>query len=206
MPDGDWKSSHLREEYVSETGVIGYRGGDSSGCTWYNHMAAKKIRDLIGENIWNEYFRFTVIRNPFDKLISAFYMYEKRKQHGRLSKESLINRARCENEIERFRRWVKSGGKVIDRQIYMIDGEVCVDYFIPFEDLAEGIKCICNRLTIPFEPSRIQRLKAGARPGSVPICEYYDSETEQIVREIYAWEISKFGYDLPAESMSQPVI
>ena len=26
MPEGEWKESHNREEYVSETGIIGYRG------------------------------------------------------------------------------------------------------------------------------------------------------------------------------------
>ena len=72
MPEGEWQEAHTRDEYVSEEGIIGYRGPDASSSTWYNHMSAQKLLDLAGRDIWDSYFKFTVIRNPFDKLISAF--------------------------------------------------------------------------------------------------------------------------------------
>ncbi len=222
MADGEWQKSHLRDEYVSEFGIIGYRGPDPSNSTFYHHLSAMEIRDLIGEDIWNSYFKFTVIRNPFDKLISAFWFFEdyhqsQKKKYGYIKRINTfvktqildrgmpIERVKGKTEIERFRSWirkggplfVRKGGPIIDRNKYLIDEQECIDYFIRFENLYEGIKNVCDRLSIPFEPSRIPEFKKGIRSHKIPILDYYDDDTEQIVRKIYAWELKRFGYDLP---------
>jgi hypothetical protein len=80
----------------------------------------------------------------------------------------------------------------------VIDGEICVDYFIRFEDLSGGIKHVCNRLDIPFEPEKIPKLKTGVRKSEIPLREYYDAETVRIVRNLYKFELDNFGYDEPS--------
>ena len=209
MRDSEWQESHERDQYVSEAGIIGYRGADGSGSTWYNHMPAKRIRALVGHDIWHRYFKFTVVRNPFDKLISGFCQFERRKQtYSRkrklralaklvLDKGDPIDRVRGVTDVERFRCWIRKGGAFIDRDKYMIDREECVDYFIRFEDLPSEIRHVCDRLSVPFEPSRIPGFKRGMRAHSRCVRDYYDRDTEEIVRRLYAWELKRFGYDLP---------
>ena len=209
MPEGEWQESHGRDEYISEEGIIGYRGANPCNPIWYNHMSARKIRDLIGQDIWDQYYKFTVIRNPFDKLISGFYADEKQRQNysftqrlmafvrKTLGRGNPIDRVKGKTEIERFRCWVQKGGLIIDRDKYLIDGQECIDYFIFFENLHKGIKHVCDRLSIPFEPLRIPQFKKGIRRHKIPIQEYYDHESTQIVQNIYAWELGRFGYDLP---------
>ncbi len=209
MPDGEWQGSHACDECVSQAGIIGYRGPNRRNSTWYNHMPAKRIRDLIGQSVWDNYFKFTIVRNPFDKMISGFFMLEKGKQNYNytqrlnayakrmLGKGNPIDRVEGKTEIERFRSWVRKGGAIIDQDKYLIDGEECVDYFIRFEDLYEGMKHVCKQLSIPFEPSRIPEFKKGIRNHRIAIQDYYDSETEEIVRKLYVWELEKFSYNLP---------
>ncbi len=209
MPDGEWQESHVSDEYVSETGIIGRRGFNQSGSTWYHHMSAKQIRDLIGQEMWNDYFKFTIIRNPFDKLISKFFFLErKKKNYGYaqrfntlvnrlLNTAEPIDRVEGKTEIERFRSWLRKGGKISDQDKYLIDDDECVDYFIRFENLHQGIKHVCDHLSIPFEPSRIPEFKKGARHHRIPIRDYYDDESEKIVRKLYAWELKRFAYELP---------
>lgn len=208
MPDGEWQESHNREEYISVAGIIGYRGPQRKGETWYNHMPAKLIRDLIGQGVWDSYFKFTVIRNPFDKLISGFYFKEKRKKyysrkrrligyaHKILGIGDPIDRVSGDTDIERFRSWIRTGDAVIDRDKYLIDGIECVDFFMRFEELNDGVKHVCDRLSIPYNPSRIPEFKKGIRNGRLNIRDYYDSETKRVVQEKYAWELERFGYDL----------
>ncbi|WP_198265490.1 sulfotransferase family 2 domain-containing protein [sulfur-oxidizing endosymbiont of Gigantopelta aegis] len=208
MPDGDWHELHARDEYISETGIIGHRGSREDDSIWYNHMSAEKIRDLLGRETWDSYFKFTVVRNPFDKLISGFFMFENRKENYNsirrfrafvkktLDRGGAIDRISGNTEVERFRCWIRKGGKIIDRDKYLIDGEYCINYFIRFENLHKGVRDVCNDLSIPFEPSRIPEFKKGIRHHNVKIQDYYDNETEQIVRNLYALEIEKFGYDL----------
>ena len=80
MPEGEWQQSHTREEYISETGIIGYRGKKPPETKFYGHMSASEIKGYLGPEVWEDYFKFTVIRNPFDKLVSGFKMYEDRRK------------------------------------------------------------------------------------------------------------------------------
>ena len=212
MPEGEWQPSHTRQEYVSESGIIGYRGGDTTGYTWFNHMPAARIRELVGNEIWNSYYKFTIIRNPFEKLVSDFWMLEKFRKNYKLRKKikcfidsffdqgDPIDRATGKTEIERFRSWILKDGPLqeFDRDKYLIDGEECVDYFIYFESLYEGVKTVCKTLGIPFTPEQMPSYKAGIKNTQHPTEDYYDQETKEIVQNLFAWEINRFGYEMPS--------
>jgi hypothetical protein len=210
MPEGAWNFSHARKEYVGKEGIIGYRGANARGKQWYNHMPAVEIRNKIGSSIWDSYFKFTVVRNPFDKLISSFYMLENSKRKltkfGRLrvfakkllGKATLVDRIAGDSEIDRFRSWMRAGGAIIDRDKYLINGDICVDFFIRFEDLENGIKDVCNKLGIAFEPNRIPYLKSGIRSQEFSLNEFYDPETIDIVNKLYEFELNYFGYSVPS--------
>lgn len=209
MPEGEWQESHKREEYVSETGIIGYRGRCTKGCTWFNHMAAKKIKNQIGDEIWNSYFKFTVIRNPYDKLISGYYfLREHDKRNGKLSRifillirkislENVLNKLRRKDEVEMFRKWIADGGGLHDKNKYLMDGEVCVDFFIRYENMHQDMNEICERLDIPFNPCEIPQFKKGVRKYNIPVKDYYDEVTIAKVKEQYPWEIERFNYTVP---------
>ena len=107
------------------------------------------------------------------------------------------NRADARRAIQRFRSWVASGAAIIDRDKYLIDGEVCVDYFIRYEDLENGVRHVSERIGVPFEPERIPRLKSGVREEAIPLGAFYDEATIQIVERLYAFELERFGYQAP---------
>ena len=59
VPIGEYVSlSHHTEEMLTPAGIIGYRGPDLSGRTWYNHMSATRIRALVGPETWEWYYKF----------------------------------------------------------------------------------------------------------------------------------------------------
>jgi hypothetical protein len=208
MADGSWEFRHGREEHISAEGIIGYRGPNARGKTWSNHMPASEIRQKIGNSIWDAYFKFCVIRNPFDKLVSRFYFRDEQKK----DKVTLRNRltrfykksdgVEESTAIKRFRKWVRAGGPIIDRDKYLIDGDICVDYFIRFEELHEGIKHVCDALDIPFEPEKIPKLKSGIRKAVIPLYKYYDAQTIEIVSGLYKFELEIFGYGEPRPGLT----
>jgi len=186
MKEGEWEFSHARDEYISEYGIIGYRGNNSSGAVYYNHMSAARIKELVGEKIWNEYFKFCVIRNPYDKLISAFFHFDVRKYMVSGSKEQLIGR---------FRNWLKSGHGIInDQDKYLINNKICMDDYMRHENLLSDLERICKHIGVPFVPVDLPRLKSGFKPDGIVLEEYYDSETDEIVRKHYSFEFEYFGY------------
>ena len=79
MPDGTWQQSHERSEYESSSGIIGFRGVVIPENTrWWNHMPADLIKRQLGQDVWDSYFKFCVIRNPYEKCISAFSDFGKK--------------------------------------------------------------------------------------------------------------------------------
>src|SRR5688572_3916092 len=64
-----------KEEFVSPEGIIGYSGTTLTGQKWYNRLPAAALVIMLGPEIWNSYFKFCCIRNPFDKAISMFHWY-----------------------------------------------------------------------------------------------------------------------------------
>lgn len=210
MPEGDWVFSHTREEYSSRSGIIGYRGSEPKGKRWLNHTPAAAIKDEVSQTVWNDYFKFCVVRNPFTKMVSAYHHFVakqptpslkrrlakqiRRLQTGQQNPADLVQ---GETHTERFQSWVKNGGWIDDRDKYIIDDQVCVDYFILQEDLASGVEHVCKRLQIPFESENLPNLKTQKATKSIPIAEYYDSETIDIIERLYAYEIEKFGYGFP---------
>lgn len=204
FPENEWSFSHGRDEYVGKSGIVGHRGQSRKGKTWFNHMSARQIRDQIGGAIWDEYFKFCVIRDPFDKMVSRFHFHENRKmkmRHSGISRiisriTSLINMKKSKSIVERFREYIEIGVSV-DSDKYLIGNSICVDYFIRFEDLKGGIKHVCNILGIPYEPEKLPTLKSGVRPERLRLEDYYDKRTIDLVYESYKWEIEHFGYTPP---------
>ncbi len=186
MPEGAWTESHQREEHVSEAGIVGYRGPQSQGKEWFNHMPARTIRSSLGDEAWTSYFKFTTVRNPFTKLVSV-YLNVVRPVTGE-----------AVPAIDGFRRWVAGGNILIDRDKYFMDGSLCVDYFIRFEALEDGIREVCRRLNIIKEVDSLPRFKQRKNRDSINTGDFYDTNTRRKVEQIYAWEVENLGYHSPS--------
>ena len=56
---------------ISHNIIVGARLKDMSNMyEYYNHMPALEVAKKIGEERFYSYFKFCVLRNPFDKLVS----------------------------------------------------------------------------------------------------------------------------------------
>jgi hypothetical protein len=190
---------HHLEETETVAGIIGYRGSETTtGKTWYNHMPAAVIRDRVGQAIWNDYFKFCGIRNPFDKLVSYWWFVmapEERRLHQQQDFEEIRSI---------FSKWaVAYSPTVADRHTYMIDGSVCVDFFIRYEKLLEGIKEVCRRVSYPYRPERIGRYKSGYRTDERHFGDYYERPAIEAVENVFGWELEYFGYGLGRRTRDQ---
>ena len=199
------KRKHGGPARVSDAGIIGFRGPDKKrpqDCVWWNHMPAADIKKLLGNEIWNSYFKFCVIRNPYDKVISFFYFLRNR---GRITTDGALS------EREQFERWVRQRHLSIGRDRYTIDGKFCLDDVIRFERIETDMERICERIGVPWMPSTFAQLKTGKRPRAAKIDNMYSAESAAIVREHFAFEFAQFGYpvaleDYASAQVSEPAL
>jgi hypothetical protein len=196
MAEGEWTQAHARDEYSTASGIIGFRGtSPPREAMWWNHMPARMIRERLGMAAWSSYFKFCVVRNPFDKAISNFYFQRAQR---------LIEVDASAPDAAQFEHWLVSVGPKIDRDKYLIDGELCMDYIARYESLASDMERICVRLALPWEPDRLPTFKAGVRPAWAVVEALYSPRSEEIVRKAYAFELDVFGYSFGSPARATP--
>jgi hypothetical protein len=188
MRDGEWTQRYFREQYVSATGIIGFRGkaAKQGDAYWWNHMPARLIRRRLGEDTWGSYFKFCVIRNPFEKAISAFYWRRKRQEVQWTDKDPQL-----------FEEWLERSRAPMDRNTFCIEGRFALDDVIRHETLVPDIQRICHRLGLPWEPERLPAFKTGIRPREATAQRLYTPRSRQLVRQAYRFELRYFGYEFP---------
>jgi len=177
---------HNRAAAVSEWGIVGSRGSVDE--TWFNHMPASRIRELIGNEIWGTYYKFCVVRNPFDKVVSQFWFELSPQFRNMLGKAdfSLVRQV--------FNAWTVQMRFPSDQWIYTIDDVPTVDRFIRFERLQNDLEAVCHHLAVPWQPERLGRYKGNYRVRQESFPLYYTPEALSRVRRGYTWELDYFGY------------
>ena len=91
------------------------------------HSSAKKIQQLIPEQVWNSYLKIAIIRCPYDMLISYYYWL---KRLLSTKAENFENYA-----LERGIKWL-----IKNYQRLQIDGKLATNFIIRYENLNEDIK------------------------------------------------------------------
>ena len=162
-------------EHIDEYGIIGSRTfGCNKSDKWMHHKNAKDIKRDLGEKIFDEYLKFCVIRNPYDKMVSKYHWVSPNIPFKKFVKENSNN----------------------NLGIHSIDGKNVCDYFIRFEHLEEDIKILCKKLKIDsYDLSLLPKHKSKSRKSDKHWSEYYDNETKRIVYNKHKKEFELFGYD-----------
>jgi hypothetical protein len=148
---------------------------------FWNHMSAAELRQRIGPDIWNSYFKFCFERNPWDRAISAYYWE---------------NRSRSEWRMPNFYRYLRKLERwdmLSNFNTYAIDGEIAVDAVYRYEDIGTELDRLVQRIGLPGD-LRLPDAKRGARRDRRPYQEFYSDRERDLVARACAREISEFGY------------
>ena len=202
IPPSEYTEAHTVKERITPFGIVGSRGAERSfiqrngTATFYNHMPAAEIRDKLGAEIFDSYFKFCVIRNPFDKVVSQYWWGLHKKHRER----KILAHLPFYFVRKRFAKFVKrrsQAGRLTDHHVFMIDGRPVADEFIKFEELTPGIASVCRKLGIDADVASLGNYKATTRIRKEHFSDYYDRGTAEIIERDFEWELRKFGYKLP---------
>jgi hypothetical protein len=171
-----------QDEQISDYGILGSRIQGSKYTKWYNHISADKIKLLLGDEIFNNYIKFCVIRNPYDIVVSS-YFWEKQKCNLTCDfKTYCINLYKNTNDITNLSR------------LFINNNPVC-QYYIRYEHLIDDITNLLEKLGIKdYNISDLPKHKTGFRPLDKTYKDYYDDESKNIVSKIFHKEIEMFNY------------
>jgi hypothetical protein len=162
---------------------------------FFQHDPAAEIRRKVPPDVWNGYFKFSITRNPWDRVVSNFSWEARNKPELRpVSKwqhrlGAPFDEFRETRKI--FARFVAGPWTTNDR-FYLENNELCVDFVIRYERLSDDLSEVCRRVGVP--DVKLPHLKAGLRTGGHAFAEYYDEMSKGIVAERHCNDIRLFGY------------
>jgi hypothetical protein len=148
---------------------------------FYNHMKSDLVKRLIGDKVWNSYFKFCFERNPWDKTISGFYFkYQDHKDEAKPTLSEFIRNG----EIKKYSSY----------SVYTINDEVVVDKVFLFENLNESITEISNYLNLS-EPLELPKIKSTSRKDRRHYREVLSESDRDLIAQTFHREIKLFGYE-----------
>jgi hypothetical protein len=141
------------------------------------HSTLKEYRDTLGDEQFRKLYRFTCVRNPWDRMVSYYFTPTQ-------SPESW--------DRKKFREIISKVVSIADYLRLKEDEEdpfVNVDYIMRFENLADDFHSLCNQLKI--SPATLPQYNRSSRDH---YSKYYDDELREFVGTRFAAEIEQFGY------------
>lgn len=149
-----------------------------NGEKFIGHMPAVSVKNRINKNIWNNYFKFAVERNPWDKTVSLYNMYIKRNNLKELSFSDFL----------KLNKFPKDDYRYLDK-----NGKLLVDRVIKYENLEKELKEVFDNVGIPFSRLTV-KAKSNYRSNKKHYSNYYKDEEIEIVRKKFSKEINLFNY------------
>jgi hypothetical protein len=155
------------------------------------HLFANHILNEIGIDLFQNYFKFSIVRNPWDKAISQYTYMAQRPDlrefiglNEQASFKTYLDLIRKKTHVQ----WEQQYKFVLDQ-----NGNLMIDYLGRFENINQDAKAIFKRLNIqaelPHKNSTVHH----------HYLDYYDQETIEMVADLYAEDIRQFRYSFSSE-------
>ena len=150
------------------------------------HLNICQIADQVSADVFDSYFKFGFVRNPWDRAVS---LYER--------KEGL--QAKQVMDFEEFINWMKFSSCTCIHPVphrYQLDwfvsphGDIVVDYIGKFENIDEDWEKISKQLGI-----NASLPKLNVNPDKKHYTEYYTDKTKEIIKKRFAEDIEYFEYE-----------
>lgn len=153
------------------------------------HATATEIRALVGEDIWNGYYKFSLERNPWDRAVSRFY-WQKYRWERKPRKEPFPPLGEYLQWLEREKpHWISNWSH------YAIGDELAVDGMLFHESLSADLTALSERLGIDGDISLPRaRAKGGYRGDRRHYSEVLSAADRDLIGRLCAREIEAFGY------------
>lgn len=153
------------------------------------HLKATEIKSELGQERFDQYYKFAFVRNPWDRMISEFFwrkLRPKRRQFESL--EAMLDFQLKGNEVEddKNRHFTPQVDYVTNN-----NGEFIVDFIGRFENLNEDFRTVTEKIGIHTQRNLP---KLNTSPREPEYRKYYTETTREMVLNLYQQDIDLLQY------------
>lgn len=136
---------------------------------------------------FRDYYKFTILRNPWDRMMSWYRDVQRHKPHQRIYPSTDLT-----DFVKRYAGWKMLGTYEFWTRTF--NGRDPMNRVILMENMKKGLEDLAadlglGSLTLPRENAA----ESPAERSGVT----FSDEADQIIRHVYSSEIDRFGYDRP---------
>lgn len=156
------------------------------------HAMLYVIQQNVSPEIFDNYFKFAFVRNPYSREVSIYEYIKKIKTHPQ---NELISKLSFPEYLE----WrVTKNLRLQFDYIVNYNKEFCLNYLGRFENLDEDFEVCCQKLKIP-EPSSLAKVNV-TKEKDYDYRDYYDEKAKQLIEKYFQKDLEYLGYDFDGVS------
>lgn len=148
----------------------------------WDHQTPDEYIEMYGKDVWDSYFKFATVRNPWDRMVSLYHFNTKAHGENRKFPEWLEDAVYNPNKFK---------GPQLDW--ITLDGKICVDFICRFETLNLDFQKVCKHLDVNLT------LPHSNKSNHDHYSRYYDTRLKNILEEAHQKDVEAFNYvfDIP---------
>ena len=152
----------------------------------YKHVNSANAKAVLGEKIWNEYFKFSFIRNPWDLVVSTYHWWLETSWDD---EQQTGQKVRALKNFEEYVFSLYLRTETCSEYIMDGKGNCLVDFIGRQESLERDFAYICGRLNLP----NIELPQKNASQHR-DFRSYYSQAMQETVAQKFKWDLKNFQY------------
>jgi hypothetical protein len=160
-----------------------------------DHVTAGQLRDLMDRKIYEHYYKFAFVRNPWDWQVSLYEYILRNPVHHKHPEVKAMS------GFEEYLHWRFSQPKhkpwnMQKNFVTDLDGNLIVDFIGRYEHLHDDFNVLLKNLGLK---AKLPHLNQGTLTDYQ---QYYTETTANLLSEYYREDIEMFGYHPPVLDLS----
>lgn len=151
----------------------------------HGHITCQQLKASVGDEIWNSYFKFSFVRNPYDRFVSYCAFMQRNNPDFKERPQNYMYHALMNKKSLKHILFRPQSEFVCDP-----DDKSMVDYIGRYESLQASYDEVCLRLNISKSP-----LIHINESNHQPYRDYYNDELREMVYKMYKNDFELFYPD-----------
>ena len=150
----------------------------------HGHLSVAQVKPVLGEDIFEGYFKFAFVRNPWDRFVSfCAFISRATGQFEQNPHGFMVQMIHSPPPLQQML-YQPQSALLIDA-----DGRLAMDFVGHVETMERDYKSICERLKLQSQP-----LEQVNRSRHRPYVDYYTPQLRDLIATRYRQDIEMFGY------------
>jgi hypothetical protein len=150
----------------------------------HGHIKCADMQPVVGDELWKSYFKFAIVRNPFDRFISYCAFVNVNNPKFEENPTPYLYNALLNKQTHKHILFIPQSEFVCDK-----DDNIMIDFVGKYEELQKSYDTVCSETGLEF--TNLDVINSSKHRSYK---EYYNEELVEMVKKHYYKDFVNFNY------------